>query len=385
MLSQTSCALFEKYGSILKGLPKDIESLKKTSFSFSNKQIDNFYINESDTIIRLKKGIVLVVVSTDNNANNIESFILNRKVKINKNVYYNFISISNTCKVDFYCENQSSIGYTLDVPYKYQEIVPNLHINKIYTKFYQEKPTNYLFKGEKHSFWELTFVDRGVLYTDIDSDSFKLNQGNILFYAPNQYHNQYTDDTKPCCYLTVSFDMNFNNAELLSNRVFNSNKDIYRIITSLMKELELDNTYSQELALCYIKELILKLLKPDFDSKSTSLKLNQCIDNSLFDELILFIENNIEKQITIPILCDEFNISSSKLHLIFKENLNTSAKLYINKVKLKKSKELMSHSNYTVGEVALMVGFNSIHYFSNKFKKEYGFSPKEYINSIRKT
>ena len=49
----------------------------------------------------------------------------------------------------------------------------------------------------------------------------------------------------------------------------------------------------------------------------------------------------------------------------------------INKMKLEKSKEYMA-KGYKIYEVAQMVGFDDVSYFSRVFKKYEGCSPREY-------
>ncbi|MGL5714586.1 MAG: AraC family transcriptional regulator, partial [Paraclostridium sp.] len=331
-------------------------------------------------------GVILILVSKDSSYENIESYILNGRVKLKKGVFYNFIPISKGCCIDIFGESPFLDYSELSSPYTYNEIVPTISIKKIFTKFYQEKGPNYLFKGEKHYFWELTYVDRGVLYTCVDGTEYQLEQGDLFFYSPNQYHNQYTDSKKSCSYLTVSFDMDFENIDLLANKKFSSNKEIQSIISNLIKELNATHLYCDELAICYLKELILKLLSIDLESCVTKPVSNvqQFFDNKLLSDILSFINDNLYEFLDIPRICDEFNISSSKLHLLFKSNLDTTAKAYINHLKLKKSKELIKESNHSISQISEMLGFNSIHYFSNKFKKVYGFSPSEYLKSINK-
>lgn len=385
LLNQTTCLSFKRFGEVLENITDKSTLPKKSLNLISNKTANHFFLSDSEVYINLVEGIAMVVVCDNTNLTDIKSFVINANAKLNKGVLYNFVSISNDCSIDLYSNNFKDDMIKLSTPYTYKEIVSNIHVNKIYTKFYQEKPPKYIFKGEVHSFWELTFVDRGVLFTDVDGKHFELQQGDIILYAPHQYHNQYTNDTKSCCYLTISFDMDFCDYELLSNKVFTCDKNTYNLVTSLMKELEEKNIYSQELCLSYVKLLILKFLKnTNNDNLKSSCKIGQCIDDSLLEDILRFIDNNIHTPISISDLCNEFNVSSSKLHTMFKEHLNTSVKLYINQLKLKKSKELMSETSHTVSEIAFMLGFNSIHYFSNKFKKEFGFSPKEYINSVNK-
>lgn len=387
MFKQTTCLSFKKYGETLSSLPDDIIICeKKTSITLLEKSITKLFYAEFDIHIKLQSGVVLIVVSNDSNFNSIESFILNSKIKLNKGVFYNFIPISDNCNVDLYGNSLFLNSINIIQDYTYKEIVPKILISKIYTKFYQEKPTNYLFKGEKHNFWELTYVDRGVLYTEVNGKEFKLNQGDLFFYAPNEYHSQYTDNKKSCSYLTVSFEMDFNDTSLLSNKVFTSTKDLYTIITKLMKELNSTHLYCDELSICYLKELVLKTLSIDFETSivKPANKIQQFYDDELLNSILKFINESVYDCLDIQTICDKFSISSSKLHLLFRSNLDTTVKLYINNLKLKKSKELIKETNYTISEISEILGFNSIHYFSNKFKKVYGFSPSEYLKSVNK-
>lgn len=387
MFKQTTCLSFENYGTTLSSLPEDIMLCEcKNSLDLLDKSVDKLFVCRSDFYIRLKSGVILILVSKDSSYENIESYILNGRVKLKKGVFYNFIPISKGCCIDLFGESPFLDYSELSSPYTYNEIVPTISIKKIFTKFYQEKGPNYLFKGEKHYFWELTYVDRGVLYTCVDGTEYQLEQGDLFFYSPNQYHNQYTDSKKSCSYLTVSFDMDFENIDLLANKKFSSNKEIQSIISNLIKELNATHLYCDELAICYLKELILKLLSIDLESCVTKPVSNvqQFFDNKLLSDILSFINDNLYEFLDIPRICDEFNISSSKLHLLFKSNLDTTAKAYINHLKLKKSKELIKESNHSISQISEMLGFNSIHYFSNKFKKVYGFSPSEYLKSINK-
>ena len=387
MFKQTSCYTFNKYGHILSNINSDIVSSKDKLFmDIIDNSINKLFVSDQDIYIKLKKGVVLLLVSYTPNSDNIDTFVLNKQILLNKGIYYNFVPISNDCQLEIYL-NKNNLNLTsIDKPYTYKEIVPTININKIYTKFYQEKPVNYLFKGEKHNFWEFTFVDRGILYTNINGQEFKLKQNDILFYAPNQYHNQYTDEKKPSSYLTISFDMTLDDHSLLSNKVFSCDKNLYAVIHNIIYELNSDNLYKNELIMCYLKQIILKILSSNINKsfiKPTN-TTQQIYDNEILKEILDFIDSNIYTNLTINEICNKFNISSSKLHLLFKNNMSTTAKAYINNLKLKQSKDLIKEYKYSIGEISEMMGFNSIHYFSNSFKKKYGVSPSEYLKSINK-
>ena len=379
MFIKTSSPAFKDFGDIVYD---DMDFSSSHKINLNNKFIDNLKLVTNDyTFIKVTKGVVMILVSFD--SNNIKSFIINRSLHIKKGIYFNFISISDEASVEI-LTNTEFKSIKLDNPFNYSNISSSLDISEIYTKFYQEKGTNYNFSGEKHSYWELTYVDKGELLTTIDGVSYHLKQGDLIFYAPMQFHTQSTFEKISSSYLTINFKMNFNHADLLCNKIFSLKRDSYFIVTRLIEELSNDNLYSNDLSLCYLKQLIIQMLRLDnshFHSKPTT-HMQQTYENELLNDILLYIDNNIYEKISVSTLCEHFCISTSMLHSLFRKNMNNTAKNYINELKLSKSKELIRNSTHTLSEISEMLGFSSIHYFSKKFKSYFNISPTEYSKSI---
>ena len=379
MFIKTSNPAFKDFGDIVYD---DIDFSSSHKINLNNKSIDNLKLVTNDyTFIKVTKGVVMILVSFD--SNNIKSFIINRSLHLKKGIYFNLISISDEASVEV-LTNTEFKSIKLDNPFNYSNISSSLDISEIYTKFYQEKGTNYNFSGEKHSYWELTYVDKGELLTTIDGVSYHLKQGDLIFYAPMQFHTQSTFEKISSSYLTINFKMNFNHADLLCNKIFSLKRDSYFIVTKLIEELSNDNLYSNDLSLCYLKQLIIQMLRLDnshFHSKPTT-HMQQTYENELLNDILLYIDDNIYEKISVSTLCDHFCISTSMLHSLFRKNMNNTAKNYINELKLSKSKELIRNSTHTLSEISEMLGFSSIHYFSKKFKSYFNISPTEYSKSI---
>lgn len=379
MFIKTSNPAFKDFGDIIYD---DMDFSSSHKINLNNKSIDNLKLVTNDyTFIKVTKGVVMILVSFD--SNNIKSFIINRSLHIKKGIYFNLISISDEASVEV-LTNTEFKSIKLDNPFNYSNISSSLDISEIYTKFYQEKGTNYNFSGEKHSYWELTYVDKGELLTTIDGVSYHLKQGDLIFYAPMQFHTQSTFEKISSSYLTINFKMNFNHADLLCNKIFSLKRDSYFIVTKLIEELSNDNLYSNDLSLCYLKQLIIQMLRLDnshFHSKPTT-HMQQTYENELLNDILLYIDDNIYEKISVSTLCEHFCISTSMLHSLFRKNMNNTAKNYINELKLSKSKELIRNSPHTLSEISEMLGFSSIHYFSKKFKSYFNISPTEYSKSI---
>lgn len=72
-------------------------------------------------------------------------------------------------------------------------------------------------------------------------------------------------------------------------------------------------------------------------------------------------------------------LSPTHTSRIFKKDTGKTLIDFINEKKIEKAKILLSNKSYKVYEVAEMMGFQNIHYFSTLFKKYTGISPTKYV------
>jgi len=54
-------------------------------------------------------------------------------------------------------------------------------IKSIVSLHYFEFAKDFLFKGEKHDFWEFLYVDKGEVEVLADESGYNLKQGDIIF------------------------------------------------------------------------------------------------------------------------------------------------------------------------------------------------------------
>ena len=83
--------------------------------------------------------------------------------------------------------------------------LPSFRVESLYTLFYQEKEKGFFFPGEAHPMVELTYVDRGEVHSVADGENLLLKKGDMVLYAPEQWHMQYADMGEAPRYVTVSF------------------------------------------------------------------------------------------------------------------------------------------------------------------------------------
>ena len=79
-------------------------------------------------------------------------------------------------------------------------------IGKIVTMYYFEFASNYVFKGEKHDFWEFLYVDKGEVEIMADTQGYKLEQGDIVFHKPNEFHSVWANGKIAPNIIVISFE-----------------------------------------------------------------------------------------------------------------------------------------------------------------------------------
>jgi len=107
-----------------------------------------------------------------------------------------------------------------------------------------------------------------------------------------------------------------------------------------------------------------------------------------FDEKLLqrfhekLKEHLANPNLNVGYISKEMGISRVHLNRKLKAITNDSPANYIRSYRLKHAAWLLVNKNMTIAEIAFAVGFSSMAYFSNIFKKHYGMSPTEYQNNI---
>jgi two-component system response regulator YesN len=95
------------------------------------------------------------------------------------------------------------------------------------------------------------------------------------------------------------------------------------------------------------------------------------------DSMIRFIENNYSGNIGLGDLAKTLPFSRNYLNHIFKTDTGETFTNYLTRVRMEKAKALILEGRYYVYEIAGMVGYRNIPYFSYLFHKYTGFKPSD--------
>lgn len=393
MQNETASTAFLKYGSVFRNFNEELENtlICQAKRIPAQQSLSQFLFFSCDTYIEVQSGIGVLLVSMDPENGQIEEFGMNHRIHIKPNVYFGFVSTTPELIVHLYTQSDYQMdAITLSTPYEYRPVLPRIRLQNILGYYYRIRTPGYSFKGEQHQFFELTYVDTGVLYTEVDGVSYKLGEKDLIIYGPGQFHSQHTDN-QAASYVTIMFNMENISPDLpenwysvLTNRVFPYNKKVYTLIKTLVQESATSAPYTDSLMHCLLTEAIIRLLQGVYTMPAAqpSSVVRQNYQDELFERILSFVESKIYEPLTVADICQQFSLSRSTLQLLFKNAVNQSPKKYISDMKLERSCQMLKENKYTISEISLKLGYSSIHYFSNAFNQKYHISPSEYAKRI---
>lgn len=250
-----------------------------------------------------------------------------------------------------------------------------------------------------HDFYECyLFISGDVTYL-IEGKTYTLKPGDIILINSTELHQPIINNNEiPYERIVLWLDKNFINSLSTATtdlaRCFEDQAKVNVIRASietqqnikliLTKLLALENYIgigSELLYKAYIVEILVHLNMLLFQN---GVKLSIEIKKSnLIDEIIQYINNHIEEDISIDELSEQFYLS--KYHLIreFKKHSGTTIHKYIVQKKLIQAKELIL-SGIPIINVYEQCGFGDYSNFFRAFKNEYGITPKNFFDLMSK-
>lgn len=395
MQHKTSMREFEPYGTVYEQSihQKMHNMISRVNRLTPNKTVNQLLHFDCEVYLEMLEGMAAIVIGFSPDAATLKTFSIHRKVRLNPGVYFTIVSVSSEAS----CRLITSSGFSmqtieLSVPYHFNRILPNIQIREILGYYYNVRNAGYEFKGEKHDYYELTFVDRGTLETTIEGKDYVIHEKELILYGPGQFHTQRISEGQSCSYITIVFSMvNITpeapdgENELLLNKVFTYDKKIYTLLKDFVQESSIQIPYLNSLMTCLLQEIMIRLLRSEFLSRKEEKPVSltrQHYQDELLERILTYIDECICEPLTIAEICQTFSISRSSLQLLFKENLDQTPKKYISDLKLEKSCQLIREQKYSISEISLLLGFNSIHYFSRAFTHKYNMAPSEYSKQM---
>jgi AraC-like DNA-binding protein len=113
-----------------------------------------------------------------------------------------------------------------------------------------------------------------------------------------------------------------------------------------------------------------------FTDKFASAHYN--IEKDVIDVSIEYMQNHLDKPLTLEMMASAINLSTSHYSNIFRKKTGYSPMVYFNHLKIQHACQFLQFTSLRVNEIALKLGIEDPYYFSRMFTKIMGLSPSQY-------
>ena len=345
-------------------------------------KVQTVYRAKSEVWVRFNEGMTVLSVSLDGNS--YQAFYLDKLVCIDPGVCF--------CLAPFRDGKAGAQVWSdaapevLGMQEIQQEYAPekNLHITQVFTFFYHEKERGFFYAGESHSVLELAYVDQGTMHSVADGMDMYLEQGEMVVYAPDQWHMQYADMDVAPRYVTISFEIEGGDLQPLFNRKLHLPQPAVTLLQQMLREQERMEPYAADMIAAQLTQLLLITLRQQ-DLPAQKIKASNSLnsENEIIRRAQQYICAHIREKLTVPYVARMVDVSPSYMTALFHKNLQISPGEYIRRIKIQESKQMIREGNMNFTEIAAALHYSTVHHFSRQFKEKFGITPTEYAKSVR--
>lgn len=243
-------------------------------------------------------------------------------------------------------------------------------------------PVDYVHRDDYYIFGLIT---RGEMCIDVDFERQSVREGEIGIIQPGQIHRFISGDNFEGLMLSVErsvvgdqYKLIFEEASLLCKSIELSNPEIceLKVLFQLIYDMASrggDLSVVRNLTFAFVG-----IIAGCFKRVSSQ----QLRHNSRHKEIVLQLNHLLQKHLaenhSPSFYADKLKLSSVYLNEVVKSVTGWNVSNYIRNEIILRAKRLLYHTNLTVKEIALSLGFDDNAYFTRLFTKAIGKSPLQF-------
>lgn len=285
----------------------------------------------------------------------------------------------------------------------YQPIVPlrAIEIHQLYSVHYFEYSSNYKFTGESHDFWEFLYVDKGSIHVVADTQKFDLTRGQIIFHEPGEFHALYADGVVAPNLVVVSFSSPSPAMAFFRKRILFAGAPERALLARIVEESQqafstpLDDPGTltltrrenapiggEQLVLSALEELLIRLIRQGDQLQKAEFTRSSRLDDTL-SAVVEYMEQRLDQPLTVDQICRDNTLGRSQLQKLFHQQTGGGVMDYFSRMKITAAREMIREGRLNFTQISEKLGFQSVHYFSRRFRSLTGMSPSEYADSVK--
>ncbi len=237
-----------------------------------------------------------------------------------------------------------------------------------------------------HNHTELFYIVDGKGQFLIKDQVFPVNVNNLVIINPNVSHTEDSLNAQPLEYIVLGIDgvelatTQNSNGEFCILDHFES-VEIAGCLRNILREMEQKNTGYEDICQAYMEILIIRLMR------STSLAVpaepQLASGNRQCAAVKRYIDLHFKEALTLEQLAEDAHMNKYYLSHAFKREYGVSPINYMISRRIEESKYLLAETDLSMSQIAQLLGFSSLSYFSQTFRRTQSVSPMEYRQNVK--
>ena len=237
-----------------------------------------------------------------------------------------------------------------------------------------------------HNHLELFYIVGGKGQFLIQDQLYPVNVNNLVIINPNVIHTEVSLNAQPLEYIVLGVE----GVELKTSGDANGqfsildqfeSVEISGCLRNILRETELKSTGYEDVCQAYMEILIIRLMRNitlAIPAEPQAISANrQCA------AVRRYIDLHFKEPLTLELLAEEGHMNKYYLSHAFKREYGVSPINYMISRRIEESKYLLAETDLSLSQIAQLLGFSSLSYFSQVFRKTQNLSPMEYRQSVK--
>ncbi|MEA4911577.1 MAG: AraC family transcriptional regulator [Oscillospiraceae bacterium] len=254
-------------------------------------------------------------------------------------------------------------------------------------------PPGYVGRYHSHNFWEVVYIyktEPDPFIMDCGGKRSICSDNSLFLMPPNTEHSFLNTGKLEAQNIYIGFSYSFSPElhlrEDLPQVLPTDNPSVSRTL-SLFNELskpmstgDLRHTLNikrREIIRCVL-HIVSWMIDTDAGHEGGSAVRTML----LIDKIKEFIMDNLDRHISVDELARQLYLSPNYLGQVFRQYTGTTVKNYHNQMRMDTALRMIISGDKTISEIADEMGFESIAYFSRRFKMSFGISPSQVASRI---
>ena len=236
--------------------------------------------------------------------------------------------------------------------------------------------------------YQILYVASGKAHFWFDGVEEVVTSGHMVLYQPKeiQKYVYYVEDHPEVFWIhftgyDVKNVLNYHGIPLDKHVFYSGTLPDYKMLfRKIIRELQ-QCEYGYEDYIASLFNIILLLVSRQ---QQESEKITTSIPEEI-EAAVAYFNENYNTKVSVDDYAESLHISTNWFIRNFKQYMKISPAQYILSLRMVNAQSLLENTEYNIGEIAEIVGYDNPLYFSRVFKKEYGVSPAQYRKNLEES